>query len=243
MSRYLILGASSEVSLAFMKSHEWTPDDEILAQYHSHSAALEDIAAKIPAKVFTHRADFLTEEGIADFVRVIQEREFVPTHILHASAFPVKNRRLTELCWADFHAQITIQVRAFFEVMKAVIKPMAKSGGGRVVVVLSSGTLNVPPAYMADYITAKYALMGLAKALAAEYAPKKIFVNMISPSMMDTKFIAALYSAVSEQSAAGNPMKRNAMPEDCAGLVEYLLSNKNTFITGANIPVTGGEEY
>ena len=243
MAKYLILGASSEVALAFMKSHAWTPDDEILAQFRSNSDALDDVAAKIPAHVYTHRADFLTEEEIADFVREIQERAFIPTHILHASAFPVKNRRLTELCWADFAGQFTIQVRAFFEVMRAVIKPMAKSGGGRAVVVLSSGCINVPPAYMTDYITAKYALMGFTKALAAEYAPKKILVNMISPSMMDTKFIAGIFSGVSEQSAASNPMKRNAVPEDCAGLVEYLLSDKNTFITGANIPVTGGEEF
>ena len=243
MSKYLILGASSEVALTFMKSHAWTPDDEILAQFRSNSDALDDVAAKIPAHVYTHRADFLTEEEIADFVREIQERAFIPTHILHASAFPVKNRRLTELCWADFAGQFTIQVRAFFEVMRAVIKPMAKSGGGRAVVVLSSGCINVPPAYMTDYITAKYALMGFTKALAAEYAPKKILVNMISPSMMDTKFIAGIFSGVSEQSAASNPMKRNAVPEDCAGLVEYLLSDKNTFITGANIPVTGGEKY
>ena len=243
MSKYLILGASSEVAIAFMNLHAWTHNDEILAQFHSHNDALEDTAEKIPAKVFTHRADFLTEEGIAEFVRVIQERAFVPTHILHASAFPVKNARLTELCWGDFHVQMMIQVRAFFEVMKAVVKPMAKSGGGKIAVVLSSGTMNVPPAYMSDYITAKYALMGFTKALAAEYAPKKILVNMISPSMMDTKFIAGIYSGVSEQSAANNPMKRNAAPEDAASLVEYLLSSRNTFITGANIPVTGGEEY
>ena len=243
MSKYLILGASSEVALTFMKSHAWSPDDEILAQYHSHNDALNEVTAKIPAHVFTYRADFLTKEGIAEFVRIIQEREFVPTHILHASAFPVKNKRLTELCWADFSGQMMIQVRAFFEVMRAVVKPMAKSGGGRVVVVLSSGCIHVPPAYMTDYITAKYALMGFTKALAAEYAPKKILVNMISPSMMDTKFIAGIFSGVSEQSAANNPMKRNAMPEDCAGLVEYLLSDKNTFVTGANIPVTGGEEF
>ena len=243
MSRYLILGASSEVATAFMNLHEWTPDDEILAQYHSHNDALEEVAAKIPAKVFMHKADFLTEEGIADFVRVIQERAFVPTHILHASALPVKNARLTELHWVDFQAQMMIQVRAFFEVMKAAVKPMAKSGGGKAAVVLSAYTMNVPPAYLSDYITAKYALMGFTKALAAEYAPKKILVNMISPSMMDTKFIAGIYSGISEQSAANNPMKRNAVPEDAAGLIEYLLSSRNTFITGANIPVTGGEEF
>ena len=243
MSKCLILGASSEIALAFMKIHNWNSDDEVIAQYHSHKDALEDVAAKIPAKVLTHKADFLTEEGINGFAGFIRERGFIPTHIIHAPAFPVQSRRVTELDWGDFHGQMMIQVRSFFEVMKAVVKPMAKSGGGRIVVVLSSYTMNVPPAFLSDYITAKYALMGFAKALAAEYAPKKILVNMISPSMMDTKFVAGVLSAVVEKSAASNPMKRNASPEDSASLIDYLLSDRNTFITGANIPVTGGENF
>ena len=243
MSKYLILGASSEVAVAFIKAHAWSEGDEIFAQYHSHKDALEEAVKNIPARVYLRRADFMTEEGISDFVRAVRDEGFTPTHILHAPAFPVKNARLTELEWGDFHGQILIQVRSFFEVMKAVVKPMAKSGGGKIVVVLSSGTINVPPVYMTDYITAKYALMGLAKTLAAEYAGKKILVNMVSPSMMETKFIAGIFSGVSEASAANNPMKRNATPQDAASLVEYLLSESNTFITGANIPVTGGEEY
>ena len=244
MSKYLILGASSEVALSFIKAHEWSADDEIFAQYHSHKDALEETVRKIPARASLHRADFMTEEGISDFVDAVRDEGFTPTHILHAPAFPVKNARLTELEWGDFAGQLMIQVRSFFEVMKAVIKPMSKTGtGGKIVVVLSAYTMNVPPAYLADYITAKYALMGLTKAIASEYAGKKILVNMVSPSMMETKFIAGIFSGVSEQSAAKNPMKRNARPEDAASLVEYLLSEGNTFITGANIPVTGGEEY
>ena len=49
--------------------------------------------------------------------------------MIHAPAFPVQNKRVTELDWADFYGQMMIQVRSFFEVMKAVVKPMAKSGG------------------------------------------------------------------------------------------------------------------
>ena len=243
MAKYLILGASSEVSLAFIKGHNWKSDDDILAQYYSHDDGLREAVNVIPAKVVMRKADFLTEEGIKDFTDFMRQEDFTPAKILHASAFPVSNARLTELEWGNFNAQIMIQVRSFFEVMRSSVRAMAKAGGGRAVVVLSSGCINVPPAYMSDYITAKYALMGLTKAIAAEYAPKKILVNMISPSMMETKFISNIYSGVSEQSAAANPMKRNAKPEDVAGLVSYLFSGNNTFITGANIPVTGGEEF
>lgn len=241
--KYLLLGASSEVVLAFMRMHKWKPDDEVIAQYFSHKEALEELAEKIPARVIMRKADFLSEEGINDFTGFIREERFTPTHILHAPAFPVRNARLTELKWENFSVQIMIQVRAFFEVMRSVVRDMGKSGGGKIAVVLSSSCVGVPPAFLSDYITAKYALMGLAKAIASEYASKKIQVNMISPSMMETKFIADIYSGVSEQSAMNNPMKRNAKPEDIAGLVSYLFSDDNTFITGANIPVTGGEIF
>lgn len=241
MARYLILGASSEVALAFMRRHGWSSDDEVVAQYHSHSGELDGL--DIPARITLQRADFSTEEGIADFVKFIRQEGFTPANILHAPAFPVSNNRLTELDWGAFRRQMMVQVRSFFEVTRAVVRDMARSGGGKIVVVLSSGCLNVPPAYMSDYITAKYALMGLAKATAAEYAPKKILVNMVSPSMMETKFVDGIYSGVVAKSAENSPMKRNARPEDIAGLVSYLFSDMNTFITGANIPVTGGENF
>lgn len=239
--KYLILGASSEVSLAFMKAHDWSPEDEIVAQYHTHSDGLE--ALDIPARMITSKADFSREDGIADFVKFIREQRFIPANILHAPASPVRNARLTELTWREFQVQMMIQVRSFFEVTRAVIRDMAKSGGGRIVVVLSSYSLGVPPAFLSDYVTAKYALMGLAKSLASEYAGKNILVNMISPSIMATKFVENIYSGVIAKSAEANPMKRNARPEDIASLVSYLLSEKNSFITGANIPVTGGEEF
>ena len=85
--------------------------------------------------------------------------------------------------------------------------------------------------------------MGMGKALAAEYAPKGIQINMISPSMMETKFVANIYNGVLENAAASNPLKRNTKPEDVAGIIEYLFSDANTFITGVNFPITGGEIF
>ena len=101
----------------------------------------------------------------------------------------------------------------------------------------------MPTKFLSTYVTAKYALLGLGKALAAEYAGRGLQVNMVSPSMMDTKFLENVYGGVVEQSAKNNPQQRNATPEDVASLIEYLFSEANTFITGANIPVTGGEVF
>jgi len=119
---------------------------------------------------------------------------------------------------------------------------MARKKFGRVAVILSSCVFSVSPKFLADYVTAKYALAGLTKALASEYAPKNIYFNMISPSMVQTKFLSNIYDGVIENSARSNPSGRNADANDLSGVIEFLF-NRADFITGSNIPVTGGEIF
>lgn len=241
--RYLLLGGSSEVSLAFIKSNSWQEDDEIVAQCFKNKVQLDMLSKEVPAKIHIVSADFSDVESTDNFIAGLKDMSYVPTHILHAPAVPVENRRFTEIDWSLSEKQINVQCRSLYKVIQSVAKPMAKSGGGKVVIVLSSYCLNVPPKFLSDYIIAKYALMGLGKALAAEYSGKKILVNMVSPSLMETKFLSMLHESIPEGSAKANPMGINADPKDVAGIICYLFSNDNNFISGANIPVTGGEAY
>ena len=189
------------------------------------------------------QADFSDESSTAAFAEKLKQNKKVPTHILHVPAVPIENMRFTEIDWGDTEKQLNVQCRSLWMVLRAVIKEMAKAKQGKVLLGLSSCSLGVPPKFLAGYVTAKYALMGMGKALASEYAPKGIQINMISPSMMETKFLANVYGGVVEQTAAANPLKRNARPEDVAGLIEYFFSDSNTFVTGVNLPVTGGEIF
>ena len=243
MGKYLLLGASSELCLTFMEQHEWQENDEIIAQYCRSRDTLEQLQKTIPAKMELWQADFSDEASTAAFAEKLKQNKIVPTHILHVPAVPIENMRFTEIDWGDTEKQLNVQCRSLWMVLQAVIKEMAKAKQGKVLLGLSSCSLGVPPKFLAGYVTAKYALMGMGKALASEYAPKGIQINMISPSMMETKFLANVYGGVVEQTAAANPLKRNARPEDIAGLIEYLFSDSNTFVTGVNLPVTGGEIF
>ena len=240
MKNFLLLGASSEVCIEFLKNHEWSADDKIIAQYFSNKSALEEIQKNISAEMNLLQADFNNLDSTNNFIANIN---FVPTHILHVPAVPVVNERFAKISWENAERQINVQCRSLWKILQAVIKPMSKAKFGYIIILLSSVTLNVPPKFWADYVMAKYALMGLGKSLAVEYAAKNIRVNMISPSMMETKFLQNIYGGVIEQSANNNPMQRNAKPEDVVGLIEYLFSDDNKFITGANIPLTGGEVF
>lgn len=239
--KYLLLGGSSDVCTTFLQQHQWAEDDEIIAQYHSHADSLQKIAQELPAKLIPHVADFSSLDATNAFADFLKSREFVPTHILHAPAIPIQNQRFTEIEWTEAERQINVQCRSLYIVLQAVLSKMAKAKAGNIVVVLSSYSLDLPPSFLSAYVMAKYALMGLTKAIAVEYAPKNIRCNMVSPSMMETKFLANIYEGVVEQTANRNPFRRNASPTDAAHLIEYLFSEQNTFIQGANIPLTGGE--
>lgn len=92
------------------------------------------------------------------------------------------------LLQADFSDEDS--VAAMIEAIKADgrIPNMAKKKYGRIVFMLTSCTINNPPKYQSSYVTVKYALLGLMKALAVEYADRGITVNGVSPDMMETKF-------------------------------------------------------
>ncbi len=240
---YLLLGASSEVCLSFLKNHSWQAEDKIIAQYFSNSSNLQEIQKNISANMELLQANFKDAESTLNFIENLKSKNFCPTHILHVPAVPVENERFAKISWENAQSQLNVQCRSLWQILQAFIQKMSKEKFGNIIILLSSYTLNVPPKFWADYVMAKYALLGLGKALAAEYAAKNIRVNMISPSMMETKFLQNIYGGVIEQNAANNPLQRNATPEDVASLIEYLFSDANKFITGANIPVSGGEIF
>lgn len=241
--RYLLLGASSDLCCAFLRRHIWEEEDEIVAQYFSNVEGLKKIMQEIPAQLTLIQADFRNADSTEKFASRLKADGFVPTHILHVPAVPIENQRFTEITWNDAEAQMTVQCRALIVVLQTVIKQMAKSKQGKIVIGLSSCTINMPPKYLSSYVMAKFALMGLGKAIAAEYAAKHIQVNMVSPSMMETKFLQKMHEQVIQQSAASNPTKCNVTPDDVIGVIEYLFSDENTCVTGVNIPVTSGDGF
>lgn len=242
-SKYLILGASSELGQAFIQTNSWEPEDEIVAHYCHNKKELEFLLAEVPCKSTLLKADFLSEHSTENFCQELKSMVYVPTHILHIPAIAIENKRFTEYNWNDVEMQLYVQNRSIFYVLQQMLPKMVKMKRGKICIILSSCTISTPPKFLSAYVMMKYALMGLTKALATEYASKNIQFNMVSPSMMETSFLANIYEPVVKQSAAQNPMKRNAQVKDVVPLLQYLFSDENAFINGANIPVTGGETF
>lgn len=107
---------------------------------------------------------------------------------------------------------------------------------------LTAYIIGIPSKFQSPYIIVKYALLGLMRNLASEYAAKKINVNAVSPDMMETKFLSELPELVLEQNAKNNPLGRNISIDEVIPTIEYLLSSASDIVTGQNIGVTGGVE-
>lgn len=243
MGKYLLLGGSSEISCSFIRTNQWHENDEIIAQYCNTKNDLELLAQNIPAKMTLIHSDFNDFNSTSEFINTLKDINFIPTHILHTPAIRAESQRLTDVDWSFVENHINVQCRSIYMVLHALLKPMSKVKNGRIVLVLSSYCLGVPPKFLSAYVMTKYALLGLGKSIAAEYATKNILVNMVSPSMMETKFVSNIHDSIITNSAITNPLKRNATPDDVANVICFLFSSNNTFITGTNIPVTGGEIF
>jgi 3-oxoacyl-[acyl-carrier protein] reductase len=117
---------------------------------------------------------------------------------------------------------------------------MAKRRSGKVLFVLSSVTEGRPPAALSHYVTAKYAVLGLMRSLSQEYAAKNIQINGVSPSMVETKFLSDLDEKFLQLAAEAHPLKRNARVDDIVSAMSLLLTEGSDYMSGVNLPITGG---
>lgn len=241
----LVTGASSDIGREVVRRLA-RRGGRIVAHCHRGEEKLRDLVAASPgpAEIVPFAADLRDPARLQSLVDGVGERFGVPERIVHLAGLPLELRRFSQFDWDAVEADLEVQVKSLALIARAFLPRLAQSGRpGKVVVMLSSVTLSVPPRSMAGYITVKYALLGLTRALAAEYADKRINVNAVSPSTVDTQFLAGVPEKYREITAEQNPTGRNALPSDVAPLVEFLLSPESDYLTGANIPVAGGAVF
>lgn len=93
------------------------------------------------------------------------------------------------------------------------------------------------------YAAAKAAIEGLTRALAKDLGEYGIRVNAVSPGTIDTAFHAATKREVMETWKNGIVMKRFGDPKEVATVVEFLVSEKASFLTGEVIQINGGQAF
>ena len=187
------------------------------------------------------QGDVRRVEDVERILETVQETFGRLDWLVNAAIGGLPNRPFMETSWSDFQEHLDYQLKAVVQTCQAVYPKMKAAGGGAIVNILSQVTANQPPAGMSDYVSAKYALLGLSKALAVEWASDQIRVNMVSPGMVQTDLTQHYHDRIFKMEASRTPLKRIAQPTDVANSVAFLLSKDSSFLTGVNLFVTGGQ--
>jgi 3-oxoacyl-[acyl-carrier protein] reductase len=145
--------------------------------------------------------------------------------------------RLTQ---ADFAHDWLVNVMGAVATLQAVM-PKLKNAERASVVLFSTVAVGLGMPFHASIASAKGAVEGLTKSLAAEWAPK-IRVNAIAPSLTQTSLVEKLLASEEKIEAAGkrHPLQKIGSPEEIAALVTFLLGDDSTWITGQILHVDGG---
>jgi NAD(P)-dependent dehydrogenase (short-subunit alcohol dehydrogenase family) len=141
----------------------------------------------------------------------------------------------------DFLEDLQINLLGAVRVIKGSLSRLKKSSAGASIVLFSTVAVKAGMAFHASVSSAKGAVEGLTRALAAEFAPR-IRVNAIAPSLTDTPLARDLLSNDEKRqiSAQRHPLQRIGKTQDIAQLAAHLLSDSGAWITGQIIHVDGG---
>ncbi|NVO85796.1 SDR family NAD(P)-dependent oxidoreductase [Hymenobacter terrestris] len=164
--------------------------------------------------------------------------------VLHGVVYcpgSIKLRPFERIPLADFQADFQLNVLGAVQVLQACMKRLKKADGASIVL-FSTVAADTGMSFHASIATAKAAVEGLTRALAAEYAASNVRVNCVAPSLTDTPLAAALLNTPEKQEASAkrHPLQRIGQPQDLAYMASFLLSDHSSFITGQVLPVDGG---
>lgn len=144
--------------------------------------------------------------------------------------------------WEELNA---VNMRGTFLGCRAAIRQMRQNDGGAIVNIGSMLSSSGDP-FLTSYGATKHGVVGLARAIAVDYAMAGIRCNCVLPGDMETPMILQYFEASPDPAAAraemegAYPVKRLAQPREVAHAVAYLCSDAASYVTGTELLVDGG---
>jgi NAD(P)-dependent dehydrogenase (short-subunit alcohol dehydrogenase family) len=153
----------------------------------------------------------------------------------------IRLRPFHRLKESDFESDWRINLVGAVKAVQACLPGMKKADAPASVILFSTVAVGTGMPFHASIASAKGAVEGLTRSLAAEFAPK-IRVNAIAPSLTETQLAKTLLSDSGKRQAAADrhPLKRFGTPADSAAVAMFLLNAESSWISGQILAVDGG---
>jgi 3-oxoacyl-[acyl-carrier protein] reductase len=216
----------------------------VVVNYRASPAAAEEVVEAIGragGDAIAVQADVSEPDAAVALVGAAEERWGRLDAIVNNATPPIERTPLLELGWEEVDRYWRTYVGSAFALTQAAVPGMRERGFGRIVNVLTSAMWNAPPAGTAGYVAAKSGLWGLAKAMAVELGSFGITVNAVSPSAVMTDQWEGTSENRRRALALSVPVQRLPSAQEVAAAVVFLLGREGAYLTGANVPVAGGE--
>ena len=224
------LGASIAITLAKAGYDIW-------ANYNSNKEAAENIKKEIESlgrNCKLLQFDVRDKDAIEKVL--VPELEDCTPHVLVNNAGFTKDGLMIWMTDKEWKDVIDVSLNGFFLVTKSVLMGMLKRKSGRIINITSTAGQSGLPG-QANYSAAKAGLIGATKSLALEVCKKGVIVNAVAPGFIETDMTADLPI---DKILPSIPAGRLGNAYEVAAVVEFLCSDKASYIIGETISINGG---
>ncbi|MBT4428629.1 MAG: SDR family oxidoreductase [Rhodospirillaceae bacterium] len=226
------IGRATALAFAREDANVWATD--------INEAALATLAEEAP-NITTRRLDVMDAGAIFATVG-----EIGALGVLFNCAGIVHNGTILDCSEEDWELSFDLNVRSMYRIIRASLPAMLENGGGSIVNVASvaSNVKGVPNRFL--YGATKAAVIGLTKAVAADFVGHGIRCNAICPGTVQTPSLDERINAFDDPVAARKafiarqPMGRLGSAEEIASLALYLASDESAYTTGTEAIIDGG---
>lgn len=231
MKRVLVTGAAQGIGRSIAELLLKDEQNQIVVIDKQKTVFIDECVNKYGNRFEFYLQDVADRAGLSGVLVSISTK---PLHGIVNNAGEVYLEKWDKLDMKTWDRTLAVNLTAPLQIVHELRGALAS--GASIVNIASSDGLKAAFDTVA-YAASKAALMNLTKSLAVILGPKNIRVNAIAPGWVETEMVAG---TLPEEATYITPLGRNAKPEEIANLVEFLLSEKSSYINAETIGIDGG---
>jgi 2-keto-3-deoxy-L-fuconate dehydrogenase len=226
------IGRATALAFADEGAEVWATD--------INEASLSDLSRQRP-NLRTRRLDVLAAQDVTDFAA-----EVVALDVLFNCAGFVHHGTILDCTEKDWDFSFDLNVKSMYRTCRAFLPAMLKAGKGSIINMSSAASSIKAPPNRFVYGSTKAAVIGLSKAIAADFIRRGIRCNAICPGTVQSPSLEQRIAAQGDvekaraEFVARQPMGRLGRPEEIAALAVYLASDESGYTTGQIHIIDGG---
>jgi NAD(P)-dependent dehydrogenase (short-subunit alcohol dehydrogenase family) len=237
----VITGAGSGIGAATVRFFAKKEAYVVLADISLEK--MVDIADSIPMECMIQKTDVSQYDQMQSLAgAVIKKYGQIDVWVNNAGIGPTQMLKTADHSLQDWERVIAVNQSGVFYGMKVALPAMLKQGSGNIVNVASLAGLKASGNNI-SYVASKFAVVGMTKAAALEYAKKNIRINAVCPGYTDTNMLRQLLEVkpeIEDKLKNHIPMGRFGKATEVATAIGWLASEQTQFMTGHTLSLDGG---